>query len=104
MPLVYSHENNMFRVDGDMLETFVQGESEQRILLAWLAVQVFPIGRGYLAVQIGAAPPHVPLYEALPKAKPITGRRGTLQLNIRPEEEPALRQFFGQVAQLCGRL
>jgi len=103
VPLVYSHESHIFRVDGDLLETFIRGESKQRVLLAWLAVQVLPFARGYLALQIGSAPPDMPLYEALPKAKPMKGRGTTLQVTISPEEEPALREFFTQVAQLCGR-
>jgi hypothetical protein len=103
MPLVYSYESHNFRVDGDVLETFIRGESEQRVLLAWLAVQVFPLARGYLALQIGSAPPDMPLYEVLPKAKAMTGRGATVQVNISPEEEPVLREFFTQVARLCGR-
>jgi len=68
-----------------------------------LAVQVFPLARGYLALQIGSAPPDNPLYEALQKAKAIKGRKATVQVSISPEEEPALRAFFTQMAQLCGR-
>lgn len=103
MPLVYSREGNIFRVDGDVLETFVLGDSRLRVLLAWLAVQVFPFARGHLAVQIGSAPPDMPLYEVLPKARAIPGRGATVQVNISPEEEPLLREFFTQVAHLCGR-
>jgi hypothetical protein len=103
MPLVYSHESHIFRVDGDVLETFIGGESKQRVLLAWLAVQVFPLARGWLALQIGSAPPDMPLYEALQKAKAMAGRGTAMQMTISPEEEPLLREFFTQVAQLCGR-
>jgi hypothetical protein len=104
MPLVYSHERHIFRVDGDVLETFIRGESEQRVLLAFLAVQVFPLARGYLALHIGSTPPDMPLYEVLPKPKAITGQgHSAVQLSISPEEEPVLREFFTQVAQLCGR-
>jgi hypothetical protein len=104
MPLIYSHESHTFRVDGDVLETFLWGGSEQRVLLAWLAVQVFPAGRNTLALQIGAAPPDIPLYQVLPKASPIPGRGApALQMSVTPEEEPALREFFTQVARLCGR-
>jgi hypothetical protein len=103
MPLVYSHESHIFLVDGDVLETFIGGESKQRVLLAWLAVQVFPLARGYLALQIGSAPPGMPLYEVLAKAKAMTGRGAIMQVHISPEEEPVLREFFTQVAQLCGR-
>lgn len=71
---MYSHGSHIFRVDGDVLETFIRGASEQRVLLACLAVQVFPLGRANLALQIGSAPPGMPLYEVLPKAKAVTGR------------------------------
>jgi hypothetical protein len=103
MSLVISHENYMFRVDGDILETFIRGESEQRVLLAWLSVQVLPLARGNLALKIGSAPPDVPLYEMLQKARPVTGRGATVQVSISAAEEPLLREFFTQVAQLCGR-
>ena len=103
MPLVYSHDGHIFRVDGDVLETFIGGASEHRILLAWLAVQVFPLSRGLLALQIGSAPIGLPLYEVSQKARVITGKRATVQLNISSEEEPLLREFFTQVAQTCGR-
>lgn len=103
MPLVYSHENHSFRVDGDVLETFIRGASEHRILLAWLAVQVIPLARDSLALQIGSAPPDMPLYQVLQKARAITGRKATVQVNISREEEPLVREFFTQVARLCGR-
>jgi hypothetical protein len=117
MPLVYRHESHpigvdgderetfIIRVDGDVLETFVWGESEQRVLLAWLSVQVYSRGRGHLALQIGSAPPNMdmPLYEVLQKPKAVKGRNATVVVNMSPEEEPVLREFFTQVAQLCGR-
>ena len=103
MPLEYRDERHIFRVDGDVLETFLTGESEQRILLPFLSVQVFPIGRNTLALTIGSAPLGTPLYEALPKAKVIKGRSSYSQVNFSPEQEPALRQFFTQVALLCDR-
>jgi len=103
MPLVHSHENTVFRVDGDVLETFIRGESRQRVLLARLAVQVLPLGRGSLALKIGSAPPGTPLYEVLQRARPVTGGGATVQVSISPEEEPAFREFFTQVARLCGR-
>lgn len=52
---------------------------------------------------IGSAPVGTPLYEALPKPKIIRGRGSHLQLSFSPEQEPALRQFFTQVALLCDR-
>lgn len=103
MPLEYSAESYTFRADAGVLETFLKGTSEQRVLLSQLAVQVFPVGRNNLAIHIGSAPPGVPLYEALPKARPIKGRGSCLQLSVASETEPALREFFTQVALLCDR-
>ena len=104
MPLVHGYESYIFRVDGDVFEVFFRGETRGRVLLAWLAVQVFPVGRGRLGVQIGwSAIPGTPLYEVVPKASVMTGRGTTVAVNISPEEEPVLREFFTQVGQLCGR-
>jgi hypothetical protein len=103
MPLVYSDDRHILRVDGDVLETFIRGTSEQRILLAYLAVQAVPIGRGTLALTISSAPLGTPLYEALPKAKVIQGRGPSMQLSFSPQDEPVLRAFFNQVALLCDR-
>ena len=103
MPLEYSYEDRLFRVDVDVLETFVRGSSEHRILLAWLAVQIFPVARGQLALRIRSAPQGTPLYEMVPKPKVTTGLRAAVQLNISPEGEPVPREFFSHVAKLCGR-
>jgi hypothetical protein len=103
MSLAYNHENHLFRVDGDVLETFILGGSEQRVLLSWLFVRVFPQGRGRLALSIGSASPDLPLYEALPKATVLPLRGTSMQLNIKIEEEPAIRAFFTQVALLADR-
>jgi hypothetical protein len=107
MPLVYSHERRTFRVDGDVLETFISGQSEQRVLLAWLFVQVYPFPKGNLELAVGSLPPdmNMPLYEVLPKhPKDPKGSAFTVVGHIiSPEEEPALREFFTQVARLCDR-
>jgi hypothetical protein len=101
MPLEFSYEGFVFRVDGDVLEIFRRGAFSERVPLAWLAVQVQPFARGRLAVRIVSASRDVPLYEVMQKAKPAPG--SALELSIAPEEEPLFRQFFTQVAQLCGR-
>jgi hypothetical protein len=107
MPLVYRHESRTFRVDGDVLETFIRGESERRVLLAWLSVQVFPFPKGRLGVAIESLLPdmEMPPYKVLQKPpKAVKGIVHTAVGHvISPEEEPALREFFTQVAQLCGR-
>jgi hypothetical protein len=43
----------------------------------------------------------MPLYEVLPKARPVRG--STVEVVIKTEEEPLYREFFGRVGQLCGR-
>ena len=44
----------------------------------------------------------MPLYEVLPKARPVRG--SVVEVVIKTEEEPLYRQFFAQVGQLCGRI
>ena len=43
----------------------------------------------------------MPLYEVLPKARPVRG--STVEVVIKTEEEPLYRQFFTRVGQLCDR-
>jgi hypothetical protein len=111
MPLEFSHEGLVLRVDGDLLEIFNRGDFSHRVPLAWLAVQVQPSIKGSLVVRIASARDDRPLYEVMQKAKdspvllPVVAiTPGTaVELVIRTEEEPYYRQFFTQVAQLCGR-
>jgi hypothetical protein len=75
-------------------------------LLAWLFVQVRPTNtKAYLDLAIGSLLPdgEMPLYEVLQKPKRMKGAHHVAMHLIRPEEEPALREFFTQVAQSCGR-
>ena len=75
--------------------------SSDRVLLAWLAVSVQPAIRGSLLIKFISTPVDMPLYEVTKKARAIVGSVG--EIVIRTEEEPLYRQFFSQVAQLCGR-
>jgi hypothetical protein len=101
MPLEFSHEGLVLRVDGDILEIFSRGAFSHRVPLAWLAVQVQPSIKGRLVVRIASARDDMPLYEVMQKAKITPG--SAVELVIRTEEEPFYRQFFTQVAQSCGR-
>lgn len=101
MPLEFSDESLVLRVDGDVLEIFRRGAFSDRVPLAWLAVQVQPSIKGRMVVRIASARDDMPLYEVMQKAKVIPG--SAVDWVIRTEEEPRYRQFFTQVAQLCGR-
>jgi hypothetical protein len=101
MPLEFSQDYFVLRVDGDVLEIFRRGAFSERVPLAWLAVRVQPSIKGRLVVQISSARDDLPLYEVLRKAKVTQG--SSVDLVISTEEEPLYRQFFTQVAQLCGR-
>ena len=101
MPLVFVQEGVVLRVDGDILEIFSRGAFSRRVPLAWLAVQVQPSIKGRLIVKITSSPDDMPVYEVTRKATGMRGR--SVELVIKTEEEPLYRQFFTQVAQLCGR-
>jgi hypothetical protein len=103
MPLQFSDEDQglVLRVDGDVLEIFSRWAFSHRVPLAWLVVQVQPSIKGHLLVRIASARNDAPLYEVQHKAKSTQG--SSVELVIRTEEEPIYRQFFTQVAQLCGR-
>ena len=101
MALEIRREHVVMRVDGDVLEIFQAGISRGRILLPYLTVQVEPFIKGRLAIRITYTSRDAPLYEVVQKAKTFQGT--VMDLRIEPEEEPFYRQFFTQVAQLCGR-
>jgi hypothetical protein len=104
MSLVYSYEHHTFRVDGDVLETFLNGSSEQRVMLRWLLVRVTPRAKGKFALNIGSGSPDQPVYQVMPRVGASFGFSGSsLLLYINPEEEPAIREFFTQVALLADR-
>ena len=101
MSLEFRHDQLVVRVDGDVAEIFCRGAFSQRVLLAWLAVQVQPSIRGLLVVQITSSSADLPLYEVQAKARPVRG--STVEVVIKTEEEPLYREFFIGVGQLCGR-
>ena len=101
MSLEFRHDELVVRVDGDVAEVFWKGAFSHRLLLDWLAVQVQPSIKGRLVVKIVSSPVDLPLYEVLPKARPVRG--SVVEVVIKTEEEPLYRQFFTRVAQLCGR-
>lgn len=101
MALEFRHEGIVMRVDGDVLEIFRAGGGSHRVLLAWLAVSVQPAIKGRLLIKFASTPGDAPLYEVTQKAKGIPVFVG--EKLIRTEEESLYRQFFIQVAQLCGR-
>jgi hypothetical protein len=101
MPLEFSHEGLVLRVDGDILEILIRGAFSHRVPLAWVAVQVQPAIKGRLMVRIVSARFDAPLYEVQQKARSALGM--AVEQVIRTEEEPRYRQFFTEVAQLCGR-
>jgi hypothetical protein len=101
MPLVFSRDDVVMRVDGDVLEIFRPGAFSHRIMLTWLEVQVQPSIRGRLIVRIMSARGDRPLYEVMRKAKATVG--SGVEMVISTDEEPVYRQFFTEVARLCGR-
>lgn len=88
-------------VDGDTLEIMFAGISDaKRIPLNWLVVQAHPARKSSFQVQIGSSNVDQPLY-AITKKPTIPGQ--SYIMPIRGEEEPEIRAFFTEVAQLCGR-
>jgi hypothetical protein len=104
MSLVYSRDDHMFRVDGDVLETFIDGSSAHRVLLTRLMVRVLQYSKFSPTLYIGSAPLDEQLYEVrAPNNHGALGRGSPVRIEISSEEEPALRDFFDQVALLCDR-
>jgi hypothetical protein len=102
MPPEFNYQGFIMRIDGDVVEIFSQGAFSHRLPLAWLAVQVLPGFRSYLTLKIGSANhDDVPLYEVL--RKPKVGLGSHIERSIGTEEEPLYRQFFTELAPLCGR-
>jgi hypothetical protein len=100
MQLEFRHGGTVMRVDGDLIEIFGQGFSH-RYLLPSLRVEVQPGSiKGTLVVRSASAPADWPLYEVYAKAR---YQRGWVEAVIPIADEPLYRQFFTQVAQLCGR-
>lgn len=102
MPPEFNCKDFVIRIDGDVVEIFTMGAFSHRVPLAWLAVQVLPGWKGHLIVQIGSAShSDVPLYEIL--RKPKVGLGSHIERSIVTEDEPMYRQFFTELAPLCGR-
>ena len=101
MGLEFGRDYFVLRVDGDVLEIFRRGAFSERIPLAWLAVEVQPSIKGKLIVRLECSRDDKPLYDVLHKARPARG--AVVELVIGTEEELFYRQFFTQVAQVCGR-
>ena len=102
MQLEFRHGDTVVRVDGDVAEIFRTQGFSHRYLLAFLTVQVQPAPiKGKLLVRMTSAPTSSPLYEM--QAKPRSALGSTIEEVIPAEAEPLYRQFFTQVAQLCGR-
>ena len=100
MQLEFRHGGTVVRVDGDVVEIFGQGSSH-RYLLPSLRVEVQPGSiKGTLVLRSASAPADWPLYELYAKPR---YHRGEVEAVIPIGDEPVYRQFFTQVAQLCGR-
>jgi hypothetical protein len=96
-----TRDDNIIRVDGDVLEVFDARYHARRIPLAWLAVR-FEAGRkGRGVIYIGQNNVDQPLYAPGKQAPDVRG--DVLGIGIEAEEEPAFRAFFTEVAELCGR-
>jgi hypothetical protein len=87
------------RVDGDELEVLFPMRTEpSRILLSRLAVRLDRQGKQKLQLYIGQTGEPGPLY-AWHWNPTIMGSVWMIDV----DEEPAYREFFGEVAESCGR-
>src|SRR5579863_9570545 len=100
MQLEFRHAGMVVRVDGDVVEIFGTTGFSHRYLLPSLRVEVQPSSKGELVMRSAWARADWPLYELF--AKPGY-QRGVVEAFIPVGDEPVYRQFFTQVAQLCGR-
>jgi hypothetical protein len=100
MQLEFRHGGTLMRVDGEVVEIFGEVEFSHRYLLPSLRVEVQPSSKGEMVMRSTSAPAGWPLYELYAKAR---YQRGVVEAFIPIADEPIYRQFFTQVAQLCGR-
>jgi hypothetical protein len=100
MQLEFRHGGTVMRMDGEVIEIFGPLGFSHRYLLPSLRVEVQPSTKGTLALYSTSAPADWPPSEL--HAKPRY-KRGDVEAYIPVEDEPLYRQFFTQVAQLCGR-
>ena len=85
----------------DLVEIFGATGCSHRYLLPSLRVEVFPTAtKGELVMRSMRARADLPLYELY--AKPRV-HHGEVEAFIPTVDEPFYRQFFTQVAELCGR-
>jgi hypothetical protein len=99
LELVREGGDVIMRVDGDVLELFDIRYPARRIPLAWLVVRAQPERKNTVQVVVGQQNVDQPLY-ALGKT---AGVYNAYAVSIDAEEEPSYREFFTEVAQLCGR-
>jgi hypothetical protein len=101
MQLQFRHGGMVVRVDGDVIEIFGTTGFSHRYLLPSLRVEVQPgATQGELVMRSAWSPADWPLYELFAKPR---YHNGEVEAFIRVVDEPLYRQFFTQVAQLCGR-
>jgi hypothetical protein len=101
MQLEFRHGGAVVRVDGEVVEIFGTQGFSHRYLLPFLRVEVQPgLRKGTLVVRSSSSSADSPLYELYAKSR---YQRGELEAIIPISDEPVYRQFFTEVAQLCGR-
>jgi hypothetical protein len=109
MPPELSIDDYVMRVDGDMVEFFVRGDTKpNKIPLKWLVVQAQPSRarragqmQTYYLLQVNSADVgDRPLYSVTNNP---TSLLDPFWISISVEEEPAFRAFFAELAALCGR-
>ena len=99
-PLVLAVGENLLRAEGDILEVFdSHWDVSFRVPLAWLGVNPIP-QRSQLMLRVGTAIPVGPVLYG-PDVRVIGGNRLVF---ISWDDEPAVRAFFGQIADHLGRL
>jgi hypothetical protein len=101
MPPSLVRDDNILRVDGDILEVFDARYHARRIPLIWLAVRVEALRKDRVVIYIGQNNVDQALY-AHGKQTPAV-RGDVLGIGMDAEEEPTFRAFFTEVAELCGR-
>lgn len=94
-------DDNILRVDGDVLEIFDARYHARRIPLVWLAVRVEPLKKNRVVIYIGQNNVDQALYAHGKQTPDVRG--DVLGIGVEAEEEPAFRAFFTEVAELCGR-
>jgi hypothetical protein len=98
----FVRDDLIMRVDGDVFEMWSL-KYHERIPLAWLMVRVHAMRKNTFLIYIGSKLKETdgdqPLYARA--QNPVLGR--SIGLSATAEEEPVYREFFAEVAQVCGR-